>query len=291
MAVFTLPPEMILFYKQNLEAIEEASLQPDIRRYVWEDEGPRHYLDIDIYGDSAIFTFPRKWQDAIAKVGNDTLMANGILPWAIQWTERDLTEAFRTKNTKRIIRYSADIAHYLGDAHVPLHTTQNYNGQLSGQEGIHRLWETRIPEVESDDYTFWVGRAEYVGNTNKAIWTIIEQSHLMVDTVLTKERDFSQNYPEEFKYSYLKRGKMEKHDYSNDYVRFYSAELNGMVERQLRASVRMIGNFWFTCWVNAGQPDLHTLDEASKSSSAPVHTKNKKDSIKVESQRSTLHKK
>jgi hypothetical protein len=32
-----------------------------------------------------------------------------------------------------------------------------------------------------------------------------------------------------------------------------------MVERQMRSAIRMIGDLWFTAWVEAGQPDLSAL--------------------------------
>jgi hypothetical protein len=54
-----------------------------------------------------------------------------------------LTRAFKEHDRERILRYSADLGHYIGDAHVPLHCTRNYNGQLSGQHGIHGFWESR----------------------------------------------------------------------------------------------------------------------------------------------------
>ena len=39
----------------------------------------------------------------------------------------------------------------------------------------------------------------------------------------------------------------------------YHEQLRGQVERQMRASVKMVGDFWYTCWVDAGQPDLRAL--------------------------------
>ena len=45
-----------------------------------------------------------------------------------------------------VLRTAADLGHYLADAHVPLHTTGNYNGQRTNQTGIHALWETHNVE-------------------------------------------------------------------------------------------------------------------------------------------------
>jgi len=286
MAIFTLPQEMILFYKKNMLLLEEASVQPDIRRYVMEEEAPRHYIDIDVYGDSAVFTFPREWSVAQEVFSRDTLLANGIIPWAVLWTKYELTAAFKQGNSTRILRYSADIAHYIADAHVPLHTTINYNGQFTGQEGIHRLWETRIPEIESKDYTFWVGKATYIADTETRIWEVIESSHLKVDSVLQIEKQLSESFSEDRKYAYRKTGKTERRDYSEQYAEAYAALLRGMVERQMRASVKLIGDFWFTCWVDAGQPDITDIKILSDRYLDKVQ---KKDSLRIPSQRTGLH--
>ena len=49
-------------------------------------------------------------------------------------------------NLEDVLRTAADLGHYLADAHVPLHTTGNYNGQRTNQTGIHALWETHNVE-------------------------------------------------------------------------------------------------------------------------------------------------
>ena len=52
MAVFLLPPEMMGFYKKNLDYVQEASVNPDRRRYAIAEEAPRHYIDMEEYKDS-----------------------------------------------------------------------------------------------------------------------------------------------------------------------------------------------------------------------------------------------
>ena len=161
LAVFTLPPEMIGFYKNNIDYITKAAVNPDKRRYAEEEEGARHYLDADHYGDSVFAALPRSWVEAVDKYSEDTLQAYGILPWHIYTMYHRLRDAFAVRDPSLILKVSAELGHYIGDAHVPLHTTENYNGQLTGQEGIHGLWESRLPELFSSEYDFMVGRAEY----------------------------------------------------------------------------------------------------------------------------------
>jgi hypothetical protein len=258
LAVFTLPPEMIGFYKKNIQYITEAAVNPDRRRFSDPDEAPRHYIDIDHYGDSALYKMPRFWNDAVKKYSEDTLKAYGILPWHIYRTYFRLKDAFMAKDPERILRLSADLGHYIADAHVPLHTTENYNGQLTGQEGIHAFWESRLPELFSDQYDFFVGKATHIDNPQTEAWKAIASAHVEVDSVLRQERRLSLKFGEK-KFSFETKGKQTIKVFSREYASAYHEIMKGMVERQMRASIKMIGDFWFTAWADAGQPDLKIL--------------------------------
>ncbi|WP_370627250.1 zinc dependent phospholipase C family protein [Pontibacter sp. HSC-14F20] len=151
LAVYILPPEMVGFYKKHIRYITENAVNPDRCRYAVAGEAPRHYIDLNVYGDSALYKMPRFWQQAMERYGKDTLMAHGIMPWHINRMKFQLTQAFKDRNLDQILRLSADIGHYIADASVPLHTTRNYNGQLTDQRGIHAFWESRLPEMLSDN--------------------------------------------------------------------------------------------------------------------------------------------
>lgn len=258
LAVFTLPPPLIVFYKKNIEYITRASVNPDKRRYAVPAEGPRHYLDADHYGDSVFFVLPHHWDDAVNMLSEDTLQAHGILPWHIERVYRQLRNAFRARDAEQILRLSAELGHYIGDAHVPLHTTENYNGQLTGQEGIHGFWESRLPEIFGAEYSFFVGRAEYAPNPREAAWQAVASTHSMVKRVLDEERKLSAEFLEK-KYTFETRGRATVRVYAEEYARAYHSRLKGMIEQQMRASVKMTGDFWFTAWVEAGQPDVRRL--------------------------------
>jgi len=102
-AVFLLPPQMLVFYKNNIDFLSEHAVDPDKRRYAVKDEGPRHYIDINYYGDYPYDSLPRKWNDAVAKYSEDSLMAYGIVPWHVQVMLGRLTNAFKEKNFSRIL--------------------------------------------------------------------------------------------------------------------------------------------------------------------------------------------
>jgi len=259
LAVLTLPPEMFPFYKKHIQYITESAINPDARRYVVKGEAPKHYIDIDVYGDSALYKMPRKWRDAVEKYTEDTLKAYGISPWNIQWMKRSLTKAFQKRDAKQILRLSAEIGHYIGDANVPLHSTQNYNGQMTNQRGIHGFWESRLPEVFSNDYNYFLDDAKYIEDPLEAAWEAVTRSHLALDSVLRFERELTIKMGEDKKYSFETRNGRNVKVYSKVFSTAYHKMLNGQVERRMRASIQMVGDFWYTCWVDAGQPDLTSL--------------------------------
>ena len=259
LAVYRLPPEMQVFYKKNIDFITENAVNPDRRRYAVVGEAERHFIDLDVYGDSALASLPLYWNQAKEKIGEDSLRKHGIMPWHVQTAVFQLTEAMREKNAAKILRLSADLGHYVADANVPLHTTRNYNGQLTGQEGIHAFWETRIPEKYADDYELWLGTANYTDNPARAIWDAVAQAHAACDSVLRFEKELSEDFKADRKFTYVERNKVLVRTYSDEFTAKYNQALAGQVERQMKNSVQMVGDLWYTCWVNAGQPDLRPL--------------------------------
>ncbi len=260
LAVFLLPPEMLHFYKANIDFLAEHAPDPDKRRYAVPDEGARHYIDIDRYGAYPYKELPRNYDSAVAKYSADTIAAYGIVPWWVQTMLWRLTAAFKEKNQTKILKLSAEIGHYIADAHVPLHANSNHNGQLSNQKGIHAFWESRVPELLADkEFDFWIGKAEFIKNPGQFIWNRVLESAAAADTVLLYERLLSQQFPTDQQFSFENRNGITTRVYSTSYTTSYNNKLLGMVERRMRQSIFAVASFWYTAWINAGQPDLKQL--------------------------------
>ncbi|MCM0060213.1 MAG: zinc dependent phospholipase C family protein [Algoriphagus sp.] len=258
-AVYSLPPEMLHLYKKELAYLSEKSVNPDRRRYAVKGEAEKHYIDLDHYGDSVRYQLPKYWAAALKQFPEDSLRAHGIGPWSTYLTFLSLTQAFAAQDKEAILRLSADLGHYLGDLNVPLHTTKNYNGQLTGQAGIHGFWESRVPELLAKNYTYWVGKAAYVPDPQQALWEAVHRAHAQVDSVLRIEKILSLQFPLDQKYSYAERNGQTVRVYSREFTIVYALALDGQVERQMKRSIKMIADFWYTAWVNGGQPDLSKL--------------------------------
>ncbi len=258
-AVFTLPKAMTGFYKANIEYITAHAISADKRRYVDSTEASKHFLNADHYGKKPFNAIPRNWDDAAIKYTADTLNKYGTLPWTIQYNYYRLVKAFKDHDTTAILNTSANLGHYIADAHVPLHLTQNYNGQLTHQTGIHALWESRLPELFGNHYNYYAGKARYIENPLAEAFKICSNSFKSVDTVLRLERILNHRYPADKKYALVQHGKKHVNDYSVGYASAYNKMLNGMVQRQMRSAILAVGSYWFSAWVDAGQPDLNKL--------------------------------
>lgn len=256
-AVFLLPPEMLIWFKHHIAYLREHAVDPDRRRYIVPGEGPRHFIDLDHYVADSL---PHSWKAAVDKYSEDSLNAHGIVPWWLQTMQYRLTKAFREKQTATILKLAADIGHYIGDAHVPLHACSNYDGQQTNQRGIHALWESALPELLAEEqWQLFTMRAYYLRDPGAFFWERILESGLAADSVLQAERALATIFPPDARYSFTERNGKLQRQYSLEYVTAYHQQLNEMTERRLKASIQAVAASWYTAWVNAGQPDLIQL--------------------------------
>ncbi|HEY0434284.1 MAG TPA: zinc dependent phospholipase C family protein, partial [Chitinophagaceae bacterium] len=246
-AVFLLPPEMLKLYKSSIDFITLHATDPDKRRYVLPSEAPKHFLDIDHYGTYPFPSLPVNWADAVAKFGRDSLEAHGIVPWWVAIMVNRLTTAFREKNKAAILKLSADLGHYVADAHVPLHTSSNHNGQLTGQVGIHAFWESRVPELLADtEWDFFIGTAVYVRDPQKFIWQRVLESAAAADSVLKIEKQLTAAFGADKKFAYEERNGTVLRQYSSAFTRAYNDQLRGMIERRMREAIFSVASLWYT---------------------------------------------
>lgn len=257
LAVYGLPKKMRPFFYQNMEYLVSNAPRPDTRRNQDSTEAPKHFIDLEMYGADAANAMPMDWQDAQKLYSKDSLFKYGYVPYHILFMKNLLTEAFRNGNKDSILFYATDLAHYIGDANVPLHTTVNYDGQLTNQKGLHSLWESVIPEAELANYDLRsMHKASYLPNPAQAIWEAVRRAALLVPELLSKEKEVSKNFTDAQKYRMRSSRGREFRSYSPEFAKAYAAALQGSVNEQLLHSADLIADFWYTSWVDAGKPDL-----------------------------------
>lgn len=268
-AVFALPLPLRGFFFNHIDFLSVEASIPDIRKYTIHDtrEGPRHYIDLEAYGDHPFGALPETWDAAKARYGEAKLVKNGILPWYILEIQDKLTDAFRRKDKTTILFLAADLAHYIGDANMPLHTALNHDGQFTGQRGVHALWESYLPELFGNGFNLHVAGARYITDPVRQTWDMLRESHALEGQLLGSEKKLLDSWPKEKIYVLDSAGRILKNKYGNArfspaFARAYYDALDGMVERQMRLAIQLASDYWYTAWVNAGKPDLTRLDDA-----------------------------
>lgn len=252
MAIYTLPIEMIPFYKRHQKEIEDLSVLPDQRRYIMDNEASRHYIDLDRYKIADIrYT---SWPEIIKNIHEDSLVKHGIVPWHIPILYQQLKYAFVRRDTIKIIKLSAEMGHYIGDLHVPLHTTSNYDGQNTGQTGLHAFWESRIPELLNEALEEWVGPATFVSNVTKSAWVWVLESHTQVNILIDKEAKLNATFKQSKKYRFEKKGNGLQKNYSIEYSKKYHQVLDHQIEDRFQSAYKHVGDIWYSAWIEAGQP-------------------------------------
>ncbi|MDP9229585.1 MAG: zinc dependent phospholipase C family protein [Bacteroidota bacterium] len=260
LAIYQLPKNMQPFFYENMDSIVKNSIRPDQRRNKDSTEGAKHFIDIEMYGDSAAWKMPMTWNEAVTKYSKDTLFKYGYVPYWIITMKDKLTNAFRNGNADSILFYATDIGHYIGDANVPLHTSVNYDGQLTGQRGLHALWESVIPELELSQYQLYNHhQAKYLEHPETELWQAIRNAHFLLNDMIEKEREVSKQFTDSTKYRIQLRNGRELKYYTATFAKAYAARLQPTINEQLLRSSNLIADFWYTSWVDAGKPDLNGL--------------------------------
>jgi hypothetical protein len=132
--------------------VVEHSVDPDLWRSAgFLEEPPRHFLDMDGFKDVAPADLPRDYATAVARFGEELVKKNGTLPWRAQEIYEQLVRAFEQQG-QGSSRWALDnarffvavLSHYVADAHMPLHSVVNYDGQLTDQQGVHARFEADL---------------------------------------------------------------------------------------------------------------------------------------------------
>jgi hypothetical protein len=259
-AVYQLPKPLRRFFFSNIDSLTANVIRPDKRRNTDKTEAPKHFIDFENYGNGAVNRMPHDLATAVQQYSWDTLKRYGYVPYQVVIEYDSLVNAFKQKNSDSIIFYADDLAHYIEDANVPLHTSNNYDGQLTGQKGLHALWETTIPELELSNYNLYQKhKATYINNKPDVIWAAVKRAHALLPEMYEKEEEVAANFPDSSKYvSKMYYGRMTK-VYSDAFAKQYAAALTSTINDQLIQSANMVADFWYSAWVDAGKPDLKDL--------------------------------
>ncbi len=192
LALRSLPEDPRAWFAGRETGLSDHASDPDH----WKQdrkEGPRHFLDMEPYGGPD--HLPRTLEEAQARLGGD-YYRRGVLPWIIQDRWRDLVEAFREGDPAKVAMATAILGHYVADAHVPLHTTRNYDGRFTDQRGVHNRWESSLVGryIVADNLPVLPAQPD-PGFLDRP-WDWLKASHALVPQLLEDDRAADRTTPE-----------------------------------------------------------------------------------------------
>jgi hypothetical protein len=241
-AIPLLPPAIRPFFLVNRLSIVEHAIDPDLWRTAgWEQEFPRHFVDMDAYGPYPFANLPHVEADAVAKYGREFVDRNGTLPWRTEEIYRKLVEAFTQKagySRENIKFFSSVIAHYVADAHVPFHASLNHDGQLTEQMGIHARFESELFERYRSTLVVRPGPPVPVPNARDFIFASLTESFTFVQPILDAD----------------KAAAAGKDVYDDAYFRLFFRKTRPILEQRLADSIRDVVSIITAAWVEAGRP-------------------------------------
>jgi hypothetical protein len=241
-AIALLPSEIRPYFQKYQAGIAEHAGDPDLWRTVgFVEESSRHFVDMDAYGPPPFKDLPHDYDDAVKRYGLDFVVKNGTLPWRSEEIYRKLVEAFTQKapySRENIRLFSSVLAHYVADAYQPFHAALNYDGQLTGQWGVHARFETELFDRYESKLHLSPSVPAPVGTPREFVFAALTTSFLLVQPVLDADkaavgsRDF---YDDEY------------------FDRFFSG-VKPILEKRLSDSIGAVAGLIGAAWVEAGRP-------------------------------------
>jgi hypothetical protein len=214
----------------------------DFRKKNDKNEFVKHFIDIDNYDDfNNKHRIEENFEKACLKYGKEKVMKEGTLPWVTDSTYKVLVQNFKTADWNQAVLTAADLGHYVGDGFMPLHIAANYNGQLSGQTGIHRRYEETMIDRHIDDIQFKIATCYKIEDVHSYVFNYLYSNHSYVKSLLQADD-----------YAY----KLAGNQYNEIYYESLWAKSNLFTNRLLEESSKTLAGLIYTAWLEAGKPKI-----------------------------------
>jgi len=243
------------FFHKNKYFISENSIKPDLWKkdlinHPGESHG--HYIDVDYYDFFPFDNIPRNFKDLTNKYGSENIEKWGTAPWRIDDYFKQLVFFFKNNKWEDVKIIASCLGHYVSDIHVPLHTTKNYNGQLTNNTGIHKRWETDLLDYFLlDSINVRDDSLYYFDNPIDQTFLIIIDSFSYIDSILISDSSARLNLNEK---EILKIQNWDQSTIESDYIKKLYNENHFLVKSQMEKAVISVASFWEKAWIIAGKP-------------------------------------
>ena len=248
-STISFPPAMS--FLNWADSLAKHSSDADFRRNADTNEAPRHYIDIDNYPEFiAAGKIPQDLDSLIALHGSNFVYDNGILPFSIMATVDSVKKYFQLRNFQKAMLHAADLGHYVGDGHNPLHITRNYDGQYTNQNGVHSRYETQLINRDTANIFYTFQNANYISNINQFVFNFLYHNYVYVDSVLKCDSI----------------ARAIAGSYNSNYYLIYWELAGNFTTMLFNNASHFIADLVYTAWVNSGSP----VSVSSSGTSLPV---------------------
>lgn len=244
-ACTTVPEPLRRFFMRHQTPIGEHGKDPDtiLTARDGERERIRHWFNLDELDRFPFRNIPRGYEKALAKYGRERLERAGLLPWRIAELYAQLVEAMRDSEWGHVPPLAGHLGHYVADGHQPLHTTRNHDGQLTGNDGIHKRFETEMIRrflAEYQDLAAFTRPAQETGDPVAFTFDFLIDSYVWVDNLLRAD-------------TLAKRGVQGYEDAYYAALHFFAGKLAKLSMAQAATD---LGSLWYSAWIEAGRPKV-----------------------------------
>jgi len=237
---------------RHRSTIVQQTMGPDYRKDQDPEEPSRHFIDLELYGEFPFSGLDLNYDHLVGRFGKERVEKNGTLPWTVQRTFEQLTEAFRSQDLEQILLYSADLSHYVGDLHQPFHTTKNFDGQLTGQLGIHSRFESDLVNFHLEQLSFSKASPTEMEPVLGQLQNVAVESYQWLDDILLADGRVVSELEIDRK-QYLGKANQEK-KYPAQYFKRMFDEVGGVLGDRLNQAAYRVGSLWWMAWEKAGHP-------------------------------------
>ncbi|HTK81915.1 MAG TPA: S1/P1 nuclease [Bacteroidota bacterium] len=236
-------PGAMSSYKADSLFYETHASDADIRRNnsdtTFNAEQWRHYIDIDDYPN--FHSIPHDRDSLMRLYGYQRVKTNGMNPWVTETFVDSLTSQLQRGDRATARTTMSDLGHYVGDAHQPLHCTENYDGQYTGNNGIHSRYESTMINAYQFSITVHKDSVQYIDSPRDFAFDYIYHSNSLKDSIFAAD-----NYAKAI--SGWNGAGTPPAAY---YPALWSKCQNFTIDQFQRAT-EDLASLWFTAWVNAG---------------------------------------
>src|SRR5215471_5028022 len=246
-AIDILPAEIKPFFVAHRDEIVYRSIDPDTWRTVGWDDDPNHFINFGApeLGRSGT-EMPRDYTVALQRFGPALLAKLGRLPWREAEMFGSLQRAFESIGrgngyaAQDIVVFSGAASHYVQDATQPLHASNNYDGQLSGQRGVHSRFEAELFDRFESRLTLTPAPPKAFASPRDFAFDTLLASYQKVGAVLAADKEAIG----------------DKDLYDDAYFEAFFLKVKPLLEERLNAAITATASVIVSAWEQAGRPSL-----------------------------------